>query len=140
MRGFHQQDHPAVDTGIVPQWGETVRMLRGLRSLKIGSIAKQMLPALSALTGLSSLDLGIRHSQNASPSVVSALAGPEALNARQTDPFSNEDAAHHADDAAFLTAHSELGSGCACPCQAKIVACPVRSRWWCWRWSRRYRP
>ena len=54
--GIH---HSAVlDTA---EWGATVSALRGLRQFRLGLLDEEMLPALSALTGLTSLRLGIRH-------------------------------------------------------------------------------
>ena len=61
LRGIH---HSAdLDTA---EWGATVSALRGLRHLWLSSMDEEMLPALAALTGLTSLHLGIRHSMQSS--------------------------------------------------------------------------
>jgi len=49
------------------QWAATVSALRGLRHLKLGLIDDRLLPALSALTSLTLLHLGIRHREDLSP-------------------------------------------------------------------------
>ena len=55
MDGVHPRIN--VDAG---KWGATVAVLRGLRRLEVGWMDDYMVPALSALTGLTSLHLGLR--------------------------------------------------------------------------------
>ncbi len=67
--------HPRinVDAG---KWGATVAVLRGLRRLEVGWMDGDMLPALAALTGLTSLHLGLRTGPPLLPVCCDAAACP----------------------------------------------------------------
>jgi len=62
LQGLYPSVH--MDPG---QWAATISALRDLRHLKLGLIDDRSLPALSALTGLTLLHLGIRHREDLSP-------------------------------------------------------------------------
>ena len=61
LHGIHARAHLDVTS-----WDATVSALHGLRHLTLGWVDEEMLPALSALLGLSSLRLGVRHSMDSS--------------------------------------------------------------------------